>query len=67
MNRFEDKIEGVVDRILEDYRSDRAIDQMDIFRHPDKDVVVELIDKLRCRNGNLEITVSKSGFGGAEL
>ena len=47
MNRFEDKIEGLVDRILEDYRSDRAIDQMDIFRHPDKDVVVELIDKLR--------------------
>ena len=47
MNRFEEKIEGVVDRILEDYRSDRAIDQMDIFRHPDKDVVVELIDKLR--------------------
>lgn len=27
----------------------------------------ELIDKLRCRNGNLEITVSKPGFGGAEL
>ena len=47
MNRFEEKIESVVDRILEDYRSDRAIDQMDIFRHPDKDVVVELIDKLR--------------------
>ena len=47
MTPFEQKIEGVVDRILEDYRHDRDIDQMDIFRHPDKDVVVELIDKLR--------------------
>ena len=27
----------------------------------------ELIDKLRCRNGNLEIAVSKPGFGVAEL
>ena len=47
MNHFEKQIEGVVDRILEDYRLDREIDQMDIFRHPDRDVVVELITKLR--------------------
>ena len=47
MTPFEQRIEGVVDRILEDYRHDRDIDQMDIFRHPDKDVVVELIGKLR--------------------
>ena len=47
MNQFEKQIEGVVDRILEDYRQDREIDQMDIFRHPDRDVMVELIQKLR--------------------
>jgi len=47
MNHFEKQIEGVVDLILEDYRHDREIDQMDIFRHPDRDVVVELITKLR--------------------
>ena len=47
MNHFEKQIEGVVDLILEDYRHDREIDQMDIFRHPDRDVVVELISKLR--------------------
>ena len=47
MNHFEKQIEGVVDLILEDYRHDREIDQMDIFRHPDRDVVVELIAKLR--------------------
>ena len=27
----------------------------------------EMIDKLRCRNGNLEIAVSAHGSGGAEL
>ena len=47
MNHFEKQIEGVVDRILEDYRQNREIDHMDIFRHPDRDVVVELIAKLR--------------------
>ena len=47
MNSFEKRIEGVVDTILEDYRNSRQIDQMDISRHPDRDVVVELIQKLR--------------------
>ena len=47
MTQFEQQIEGVVDSILADYRNGRDIDQMDIFRHPDKDVVVELIGKLR--------------------
>ena len=47
MKDFEQRIAGVVDTILADYQSDRDIDQLDIFRHPDKDVVVELIGKLR--------------------
>ena len=47
MSDFEKQIAGVVDTILQDYRHGRDIDQMDIFRHPDKDVVVELIGKLR--------------------
>ena len=47
MTQFEQQIEGVVDSILADYHHGRDIDQMDIFRHPDKDVVVELIGKLR--------------------
>ena len=47
MSDFEQKIEGVVDTILADYQSQRDIDQIDIFRHPDKDVIVELIGKLR--------------------
>ena len=47
MKDFEQRIAGVVDTILEDYQNRRDIDQLDIFRHPDKDVVVELIGKLR--------------------
>ena len=47
MTQFEQQIGGVVDHILADYRHGRDIDQMDIFRHPDKDVVVELLGKLR--------------------
>jgi len=47
MIEFESRIASVVDTILGDYQGSRDIDQMDIFRHPDKDVVVELIGKLR--------------------
>ena len=47
MIEFESRIAGVVDTILGDYQGSRDIDQMDISRHPDKDVVVELIGKLR--------------------
>ena len=44
---IEEKIEKVVDQILEDYRHDRDIDRMDILSQPDKDVVIDIIMKLR--------------------
>lgn len=47
MAAIEQQIEGVVDSILEDYRHDRDIDKMDLFRHPDKDIVIDIIQKLR--------------------
>ena len=47
MSDFEQKIEGIVGQILEDYQAGRDIDHMDIFRHPDRDLVVELVGKLR--------------------
>lgn len=47
METFEQKIEAVVDTILEDYRCGRDIDKMESFRRPDKDVVVDIIAKLR--------------------
>ena len=47
MDSLEQKIEGVVDAILEDYRHERQIDKMDILKLPDKDVVIDVIEKLR--------------------
>ena len=47
MNRIEKSIEQVVDNILQDYSQGRDIDRMDPFTRPDKDVVIDIIEKLR--------------------
>lgn len=47
MSAIEKKIEGVVETILEDYGCGRDIDKMESFRQPDKDVVIDIIEKLR--------------------
>ncbi len=47
MASIEQKIEGVVETILEDYGSNRDIDQMEPFRQPDKDAIIGIIEKLR--------------------
>ena len=47
MTPFEEKIESVVDSILADYKSDRDIDKIELYRKPDKDVVIDIIEKLR--------------------
>ena len=47
MQAFEERIEGIVDTIMEDYRGGRYIDKMESFRRPDRDVVVDIIEKLR--------------------
>ena len=47
MAKIAHEIENVVDSILEDYRSGRDIDAMEQFRMPDKDVIIDIIEKLR--------------------
>ena len=47
MSAMEKRIEAVVDTILADYSSDRDIDKMEQSRQPDKDVIIDLIEKLR--------------------
>ena len=47
MQTFEERIEGIVDTIMEDYQGGRYIDKMESFRRPDRDVVVDIIEKLR--------------------
>ena len=46
MNAIEMQIENLVDSILGDYQNGRDIDKMDLKRHPDKDVVIDMIGKL---------------------
>ena len=46
MNEIELQIENLVDTILADYQNGRDIDKMDLKRHPDKDVVINMITKL---------------------
>lgn len=47
MSPIETQIESVVDSILQDYSAGRDIDKMELFCRPDKDVVVDIIRKLR--------------------
>ena len=47
MASFEKEIEGIVDSILEDYTHGRDIDRIDLFKQPDKDIIIDMIGKLR--------------------
>ncbi len=44
---MEQRISQVVDTILEDYGADRDIDKIEQFRRPDKDIIIDIIEKLR--------------------
>ena len=47
MSAMEKRIEAVVDTILADYSGNRDIDKMEQSRQPDKDVIIDVIEKLR--------------------
>ncbi len=47
MESMERRIESVVESILQDYGQGRDIDKMELFRQPDKEVIIDLIEKLR--------------------
>ena len=46
MTPIEKQIEAVVDSILVDYRAGRDIDRLEVYRQPDKDVIIDMIAKL---------------------
>ncbi len=45
-NMIESKVEDIVRNILQDYQSDRAIDKINLFHQPDKEVVIDIVQKL---------------------
>ena len=47
MLSMENKIEQVVDSILADYGNGRDIDRMELFHCPDRDGIVDIVNKLR--------------------
>ncbi len=47
MAELEGRIQGVVEAILRDYQAGRDIDRLDMFRLPDKDVIIDMLGKLR--------------------
>ena len=46
MTPIEKQIESVVDSILLDYHNQRDIDKLEVYRHPDKDIIIDMIGKL---------------------
>ena len=47
MTPMDNKIEQVVDSILSDYSGGRDIDRLEQLRFPDRDVVIDIVNKLR--------------------
>ncbi len=47
MKQIEDRINTVVKSLLEDYDKHRVVDEVKNFDHPDKDVVVDIINSIR--------------------
>jgi len=47
MESMEQRIENVVESILQDYQAGRDIDRMEQFSQPDKDLIIDMIEKLR--------------------
>ncbi|MCM1166707.1 MAG: serine acetyltransferase [Lachnospiraceae bacterium] len=47
MNKLEGEINGLIENILSDYEKGRDIDNVNTFDHPQKEVVIEIVEKLR--------------------
>lgn len=43
---IENQANHIVNTILNDYKTDRCIDKMKLFTQPDRDVIIDIIDKL---------------------
>ena len=40
------RVEIIVENILKDYESDREINKIDLHNEPDKEAIIDIIDKL---------------------
>ena len=42
----EDRVESIVQLILDDYTDERAVNKTDLYNQPDKKAVIEIVEKL---------------------
>lgn len=47
MNRLKSEIDGLLENILSDYEKGRDIDNINTFDHPQKEIVVDIVEKIR--------------------
>ena len=59
MNKKKEKISGITEMLMEDYSKGRVIDEIKTFDYPDKNVIIDILEKLKIiiypgyyRNGN---------------
>lgn len=46
-HKLENRINDLVTNLLNDYNQERTIDKINTFDHPDKEAIIEILDKLR--------------------
>ena len=47
MSTFEETVSSIVDELLVDYENDKNGEEIKIFNHPDKDVIIDILDSIR--------------------
>lgn len=47
MSTFEETVSSIVDELLVDYENDKSGEEIKIFNHPDKDVIIDILDSIR--------------------
>ena len=47
ITRIQAKIEGLVEKLMDDYAKCRVIDEIKMFEYPKKDVIIDVLEKLR--------------------
>ena len=46
MSLIQQEIQSLIQDILDDYEQDRPIDRQDRFNQPDKDIIIDILEKL---------------------
>ena len=69
MNTFEETVGGIVNDLLADHESEKVRENIKIFNHPDKEIIIDIIYSLRkiifpgyFRNRDIKVYTMKMVF-----